>query len=117
MDAATSEDAEPRDTRRRPQLGTKICLLVALLFLVAAAWFYWTPLSAPTTNGPLLDCKSAFKPPADTFSKNACSNINEIYQFRALISLIGAVLVASAGAALFGFARHDPLDPTEAPQD
>lgn len=101
-----ADSPEPRiRSTIRLELGTRICLLVALLLLVLAGYFYWTPLSAPTSNGPMFDCQSAFNPPSANFNKSACSNINEIYQFRAGAALAAGLVLALAGTLLFGVTR------------
>ncbi|MET0930131.1 MAG: hypothetical protein ABWX74_11465 [Aeromicrobium sp.] len=113
-----TESPEPRTRSTiRLRLGSRISVLVALLLLVAAAYFYWTPLSAPTANGPMFDCQSAFDPPSADFNQNACSNINEIYQFRAGAALAAALILALVGTLLFGVTRveraarsADPID-------
>src|SRR5215207_1718699 len=94
MHSMPTEDTTTQSRIGSLRLGTKICLIVALMLLVASAFLFWTPLSAPTSNGSLFDCKSAYAPPRDDFSKAACGNINEIYQFRAAMFLAGGLLLA-----------------------
>ena len=85
--------------------GSKICLLVAIPFLVAAAYFLWVPISIPGTDG-RFGCGSAFSPPSDDFPKNVCGSVNHVYQVRAGSLLAVSLLVAAAGVFFFGVTRR-----------
>lgn len=101
-----SNDAHETRTLMSPRTGTKVSILIGLVLLTLAAYWYWTPLSFPATNGQIFGCGSAASPPTDAFPKNVCRTLPEEFQKRALFTAIAGLLVALLGSALFGFERR-----------
>lgn len=90
----------------RLRTGSKICVLIALVLLVLAAYFFWTPLTLPRPDGGLFGCGSAANPPSDPFPKGVCVDLPTMYRFRALAALGSALLVGGVGIAFFGAERE-----------
>lgn len=86
--------------RLKLSTGTRICLLLALLASVAAAYYYWVPITVASATG-AFGCQSASNPPVEPFPKNACGPVNDIYRARALASLVCGVILATVGPLLF----------------
>lgn len=103
----TSNENDSR-TVLSPTTGSKICLLIAVVFLVGAAYFLWVPIAVPGSNG-RFGCQSAFNPPTDQFPKNVCGTINQLYQIRAAAFLAAGILTGSLGIAFFGVNRRTEL--------
>lgn len=82
--------------------GSKVCLLVAIPFLVGAAYFYFAPTTVQVDTGPLA-CQSTFDPPTDAFVLGRCAGVNDLYGLRSGTSLAIGLLVATAGLGFFGF--------------
>lgn len=93
------------DTRvvRTLTTGSKICLLLAIPFLVAAAYFYFTPIVVPLDASGLFTCGSRFNPPTDAYDLSRCEGVQGVYGARSGASLAAAVLLAAVGVGLFGF--------------
>lgn len=88
-------------------LGTKICLLIALLFVVASVYFYFVPItSVRTATGAVFGCGSAASPSTGNFADGTCSRIAESYKYRALAWLAGALVMAVVGLLFFGVDRR-----------
>lgn len=85
--------------------GSKVCLLVAIPFLIAAAYFYYAPTMVQTANGPLA-CQSTFDPPTDEFVLGQCAGINDVFGARSGMCLAIGLLVAALGIGLFGFGER-----------
>ena len=100
----TETNAETRVVRTLTT-GSKICLLVAIPFLVAAAYFYFAPTTVQTADGPLA-CLSTFRPPTDAFVLGQCADINKLYGARSGSCLAVGLLVAALGLRLFGFSTR-----------
>lgn len=86
--------------------GSKICLLVSLPVLVAAAYFLWVQISIPSSEGGSFWCSSAFSPPTDQFPKGVCKEAIQIYQLRAALLLVAGLLIAGLGVLFFGVDRR-----------
>lgn len=88
-------------------LGTKICLLIALLFVIASVYFYFVPItSVRTATGAVFGCGSAASPSTGNFADGTCSRIAESYKYRALAWLAGALVMAVVGLLFFGVDRR-----------
>ena len=61
-----------------PATGSKVCLIIAAVLLVAAGYFYWVPVSRITSTGAAFGCRSAANPPTDIFPKVTCGTINRV---------------------------------------
>ena len=101
------------DTRvvRTLTTGSKICLLLAIPFVVAAAYFYFTPIVVPLDASGLFTCGSRFQPPTDAFDLSRCEGVQSVYGMRSGTSLAAGLLIAAVGVGLFGFStrvdRHE----------
>jgi hypothetical protein len=93
------------DTRvvRTLTTGSKVCLLLAIPFLVAAAYFYFTPIVVQIGGSTLFSCGSRFNPPADAFDLSKCTDIYAVYGARSGSFLVIGLLIAALGVGLFGF--------------
>src|SRR5690242_11069890 len=54
----------PRSGGRGQPVGTRICLLLAALALLAFVYLLVSPLERPTSQGPPFDCGTALPGPA-----------------------------------------------------
>ena len=93
--------------------GSKVCILVAIPFLVGAAYFYFAPTMVQTPSGPLA-CQSTFDPPTDAFVLGQCKATIDDFGARSGSFLAIGLLVAAMGVGFFGFSsrldkRADPL--------
>jgi hypothetical protein len=93
------------DTRvvRTLTTGSKICLLLAIPFLVAAAYFYFTPIVVDIGSTSLFSCGSRFNPPTDAFDLSQCTDVIATYGARSGSCLAVGLLIATVGVGLFGF--------------
>jgi hypothetical protein len=101
----TGMDADTRVVRTLTT-GSKICLLLAIPFLVAAAYFYFTPIVVPLDSNGLFTCGSRFEPPSDAFELNRCSGVQSLYGARSGASLALGLMIAAVGVGLFGFSSR-----------
>ncbi|KNX37264.1 hypothetical protein [Luteipulveratus halotolerans] len=95
-----------------PRTGTKVSLLVAIPLLLAAAYFFWVPitLQSPET-GSTFNCGTAASPPSSGFQKGTCGDLNKINKFRAIGLGASALLIGGLGAAMFGAERREEVRP------
>ena len=73
------------DTRvvRTLTTGSKVCLLLAIPFLVAAAYFYFAPIVVQLGGrAGLFSCGSRFHPPTDAFDLSRCNDVIGVYGAR-----------------------------------
>jgi hypothetical protein len=93
------------DTRlvRTLTTGSKVCLLIAIPFLVAAAYFYFTPIVVQLGGTGLFSCGSRFNPPTDAFDLSKCTDVYAVYGARSGSFLVVGLLIAVVGVGLFGF--------------
>lgn len=85
--------------------GTKICLIIAALLALAAAYVYLVPINLVASDGKLFGCGSAANPPTDPFPSSICGTGPTVYAYRAYALLAAAAVVAAAGYAFFGTHR------------
>jgi hypothetical protein len=83
--------------------GSKVCLLLAIPFLVAAAYFYFTPIVVQFGGTGLSSCGSRFNPPTDAFDLSRCTDVIAVYGARSGSFLAVGLLIAAVGVGLFGF--------------
>jgi hypothetical protein len=86
--------------------GSKISVLAAVPFLVAAAYFLFVQISIPSAEGSPFWCSSAFSPPTDRFPRGVCRDVVQVYQLRAALLLVAGLLVAGLGVLFFGTDRR-----------
>jgi hypothetical protein len=96
------------DTRvvRTLTTGSKVCLLLAIPFLVAAAYFYFTPIVVQLEGVGLFSCGSRFDPPTDAFDLSRCTDVYQLYGLRSGASLAAGLMIAAVGVGLFGFSTR-----------
>lgn len=102
--------AEPTTETRTvisPRAGTKICWLIAIPLLAAAAYFFWSPitLQSPDT-GAIFNCGSAASPPSEGFQRGTCGDLSTVNSMRAMFLGGTGLLLAILGTALFGMNRR-----------
>lgn len=101
-----SADLAPANRERRtvhiPSTGARVCLLLAALLLVAAAYFVFTPLMVTTASGSSWNCGSALNPPTDDFGAGLCGQLNSSFLARAIASGAAALVTGIGGFLLFG---------------
>lgn len=85
--------------------GSKVCLLVAIPFLIGAAYFYFAPTMVQTPTGPLA-CQSRFNPPTDAFVLGQCTATIDLFGARSGACLAIGLLVAALGLGFFGFSTR-----------
>ena len=96
------------DTRvvRTLTTGSKICVLLAIPFLIAAAYFYFAPIVVQIDGTGLVSCGSRFNPPDDAFDLSRCVGVHSLYGARSGASLAIGLLIAAVGVGLFGYATR-----------
>ena len=100
-------EGDHSDDSDSPQ-SVKVCLLLALPFLVTAAYFYFTPIVVQLGGTRLFSCGSRFNPPTDAFDLSQCADVYGLYGARSGSFLAVGLLIAVVGVGLFGFgARVD----------
>jgi hypothetical protein len=98
-------DGDTREVRTLTT-GSKVCLLLAIPFLVAAAYFYFTPIMVQPAGGGtnlFFSCGSRFNPPTDAFVLAQCTDIYAVYGARSGSFLVAGLLIPAVGVGLFGF--------------
>lgn len=97
--------------------GAKVCLLLAAMACVLAAYFYWVPITVLSSSGGTFGCQSAANPPTEDFPMNVCGDLNSVNQTRALMLMLSAALLAGLGSWLFGVERRSESRKRERPAD
>jgi|JI9StandDraft_2_1071091.scaffolds.fasta_scaffold49538_3 hypothetical protein len=106
----------------RMSTGAKVSTIIAVLFFLLAAYYYFVPINIQAQQG-VFGCGSAIHPPTDDFAKGICQDLSTINRFRSLMSLIAAILVGGLGWMLFGGGIRaarvgaDDDETTESPRD
>lgn len=113
--------AEPTTETRTvisPRTGTKICWLLAIPLLAAAAYFFWSPitLQSPDT-GAIFNCGSAASPPSEGFQRGTCGDLSTVNSMRAMFLGGTGLLLAILGTALFGMNRRQETRQVAASHD
>lgn len=104
----SEQSALPVATRNAVSLrtGSKVCLLLALVALAAAAYFYFSPSTLRTQTGGVFGCGSPGSPVDGDFARSVCQNITDIDLHRSYLMLAVALIVGVLGCALFGVDRR-----------
>jgi hypothetical protein len=92
----------PRSGGRGQPVGTRICLLLAALALLAFVYLLVSPLERPTSQGPPFDCGTALTEPPGGFASAVCGDINLRRQLQAGAVGLAAVVLAGGGWLAFG---------------
>jgi hypothetical protein len=97
-------------------VGARICIMLALLLVVLAAYLFWSPLEKPTKEGIPFGCSTAANPPTEQFPRTVCGQTNKRRQLQAASVLIAAVIVGVGGVLTFGASRRlEQMRPQRAP--
>jgi hypothetical protein len=104
--AAMTDGQQQTRTVLTVNRGAKLCLLVAALLLLFAAYLFFVPLDIQTQEGPMFNCGSAARPPTAAFPKTVCGRLSQTAQLRAGFAAGGAVVTALGGLLVFGVTRR-----------
>ena len=85
---------------RVPSQATKVCFIIAGVFVVLAAYLAFEPLRAIVQNGTSWGCGTAFSAPSDAFGSGLCGSINQVQAYRSIAALCAALVVAGGGYLL-----------------
>jgi hypothetical protein len=91
----------------RPSTGARLCLLVAALFIVAAAYALLAPIQVSASNGHQFDCGTAMNGPKSSFAQGICGSANDLSSARATALGVAALVTAVGGLLVFGFDRSE----------
>lgn len=86
--------------------GARLCLLLAVLMLMFAAYLLFAPIDIQTPAGPMFNCGSAARPPGEVFQKNSCGRLNQDRQLQVAFITGAAVVTAVGGLFVFGASRR-----------
>ena len=89
---------------RRPRTGTKVCLILAALFVVAGVYALVVPINMPTDQG-VFGCGSGLYPHTDPFAVGVCQDLAVTQRLRAGALGLAALIVGGLGLAFFGVSR------------
>ena len=92
----------PRSGSRGQPVGTRVCLLLAALALLACVYLLVSPLERPTSQGPPFDCGTALSEPSGGFAAAVCGDINLRRQMQAGAVGLAAIVLAGGGWLAFG---------------
>lgn len=96
-----AEEATERRVAASPSVGARICLLIAALFLVAAAYQVLVPQSVIAGAG-RFDCRSAIQGPRTQLAKSTCAGVYQVATIRASALGAAALVTAIGGFLTFG---------------
>ncbi|MGV1037900.1 MAG: hypothetical protein ACOYD0_12880 [Candidatus Nanopelagicales bacterium] len=89
---------------RELSLGAKLAVLIGALLWVVAGGLFYVPATIQATDGGNLDCGSAASPTSGV-QAFACGPAAAQKRVQAVTVLIGGLVIAMGGAAVFGFAK------------
>lgn len=81
-------------------------MLVAITFVVAAAYFLFVQIAIPSSDGGSFWCSNAFSPPTDKFAAGVCRDAVHVYQLRASLLFVLGLLIVGLGVMFFGVSRR-----------
>lgn len=87
-------------------VGTRVCLLVAGLLVIAAGYLLVSPLERASASGPPFDCGTALAPAGGDFARSVCGDLNQRRQLQTGAVLLGALVLAGGGRVAFGPVRR-----------
>jgi hypothetical protein len=99
-------DAHLTRSGRDLSVGTRICLLVAGLLVVAAGYLLVSPLERASASGPPFDCGTALAPAAGDFARSVCGDLNQRRQLQGGAVLLAALALGAGGRVAFGPLRQ-----------
>ena len=83
-------------------MGTRVCLLVAGLLVIAAGYLLLLPLERVASQGPPFDCGTALAPAAGDFARAVCGDLNQRQRLQGGAVLLAAIALAGGGRLAFG---------------
>jgi hypothetical protein len=83
-------------------VGTRVCLLVAGLLVIAAGYLLVMPLERVGSQGPPFDCGTALAPAAGDFARGVCGDLNQRQRLQGGAILLAAIALAGGGRLAFG---------------
>jgi hypothetical protein len=75
----------------------RLGIVLGMLLYVLAAYWAFTPLEVPSSQGPPFRCGTALSHPADTFGRSVCGQINNRAALRAGAAALAGVIVIVGG--------------------
>ena len=82
--------------------GAKFALLAGVPFIFLGLFFLLSPITDLRTHtGSVFDCGSALFAPSDEFKSNICGNINTMYLYKGLFTLVAGLVISAGGFLLF----------------
>lgn len=87
-------------------MGTRVCLLVAGLLLIAAGYLLVSPLERASSQGPPFDCGTALAPADGDFARAVCGDLNGRRLLQGGAVALGALALAGGGRTAFGPVRR-----------
>lgn len=99
------EAPETRETLS-PSVGAKLCLMVAVLFAIAAGYFLLSPVQVTTSSGQAFGCGTALDGPKTQFAVGICGSANTAAKDKAIAIGLGAAVVGVGGLLVFGPSRR-----------
>lgn len=100
------EEAVETRIKSSPSVGAKISLLIAALFVVAAAYQMVVPQSVVAGAG-RFDCRSAIQGPRTELAKSTCGGAYQVATVKAIALGAAAVVTAVGGFLVFGVVRRE----------
>jgi hypothetical protein len=83
-------------------VGTRVCLLIAGLLVIAALYLLVLPLERVASQGPPFDCGTALAPAAGDFARGVCGDLNQRQRLQGGALLLAAAALAGGGRLAFG---------------
>lgn len=104
-----SESAARRRVVSTPSTGAQLCVLIAVVVLVAAGYYLLTPVQVSSQNGRPFDCGTVMSGPSTQFAKGICGRANDVAGYRAAALGLAALVIGVGGFLVFGFGRREDL--------
>jgi hypothetical protein len=86
--------------------GARVCVLGAVLLLLAAAYLLFAPIEKDTSTGQAFGCGSALNPAQGAFPEAVCGKRAQTVRLRAGTLTAAAMFVGLGGVWVFGVDRR-----------
>jgi hypothetical protein len=97
-------------------VGTRVCLLIAGLLVIAAGYLLIAPLERVGSQGPPFDCGTALAPASGDFARGVCGDLNQRRLLQGGTVLLVAIALAGGGRLAFGPPRRRRRPDWESPE-